>query len=552
MKARIVRVTTLVVVVVLVLVPNFSLAGRSNFLSATCRAGETISFSTTVDVYVRDLSLLINRTLTIPTVVDDNLGIGRFSKLNGYLSSYRYNDAMGEYEGKIYVYGSFTTYRNVESGTYSLDFSAANGYMAVAFSISLTVIGQPTPTVIPTRTPTVSPSPTQTQKATVVPTVTSKPTASPYITPTSRPTPTVTPTTFVSPSPTSTKIPTSKPSTQPTSSIQTRRNPDVDQVHVLFGSNLRAEPSTNSNVVGHANEGDYYVCLAEEDGWYKITMENGSIAYIGTGRGELIKAKKTPALKSTSTPTKTTTPRKTLTPKPTATPIPEVAPSTYTGTDTINAKDYTVGQYVTFGTYPQTKEGNDSTPIEWLVLDRKGNKALLISRYGLDCMPYNTSKDSITWENSTIRAWLNNTFISIAFSENEEKAIATTYVNAENNPSYHIDPGNSTQDKIFILSINEAEKYLSKSGKYFSNSADRELIPTDYAVAQGVYTVNLSYAGNKWLVCGWWLRTPGSQGLRAVYVDASSGTKLSGVDVNSSVPAVRPAMWIDIEKICIQ
>ena len=29
----------------------------------------------------------------------------------------------------------------------------------------------------------------------------------------------------------------------------------------------------------------------------------------------------------------------------------------------------TVGSYVTFGTYPQTKEGTDQTPIQWLVLD---------------------------------------------------------------------------------------------------------------------------------------------------------------------------------------
>lgn len=47
-----------------------------------------------------------------------------------------------------------------------------------------------------------------------------------------------------------------------------------------------------------------------------------------------------------------------------------------------------VDDYVYFGHYPQTEKGLDRTPIEWLVLDVKDNKLLLISRYILDCMPY--------------------------------------------------------------------------------------------------------------------------------------------------------------------
>ena len=56
-----------------------------------------------------------------------------------------------------------------------------------------------------------------------------------------------------------------------------------------------------------------------------------------------------------------------------------------------------VGNIVTFGHYPQTSDGNDSTPIEWLVLARDGNKALLISRYALDSQKYNNSRVNMTW-----------------------------------------------------------------------------------------------------------------------------------------------------------
>ena len=54
------------------------------------------------------------------------------------------------------------------------------------------------------------------------------------------------------------------------------------------------------------------------------------------------------------------------------------------------------GDYVTFGTYPQTASGTSSTPIEWLVLDVKGDQALLLSRYGLDAIPYNRELVEIT------------------------------------------------------------------------------------------------------------------------------------------------------------
>lgn len=51
------------------------------------------------------------------------------------------------------------------------------------------------------------------------------------------------------------------------------------------------------------------------------------------------------------------------------------------------------GSYVSFGHYPQTASGHDRTPIVWLVLQVTGNKALLLSRDGLDAMPYNQAHD---------------------------------------------------------------------------------------------------------------------------------------------------------------
>lgn len=71
--------------------------------------------------------------------------------------------------------------------------------------------------------------------------------------------------------------------------------------------------------------------------------------------------------------------------------------------------DWTIGDVVTFGCYPQTAKGNDNTPIEWLVLAREGHSALLLSRYGLDIQPFHRKKMSrVLWEKCSLRNWLNS------------------------------------------------------------------------------------------------------------------------------------------------
>lgn len=97
---------------------------------------------------------------------------------------------------------------------------------------------------------------------------------------------------------------------------------------------------------------------------------------------------------------------------------------------------FAVGNYVTFGEYPQTTAGEDMTPIEWLVLARNGNKALLISRYGLDAQKYNTINTGVTWEKCTLRTWLNNAFYNKAFNSAEQTAILITNVDNSKNQCY--------------------------------------------------------------------------------------------------------------------
>ena len=193
-----------------------------------------------------------------------------------------------------------------------------------------------------------------------------------------------------------------------------------------------------------------------------------------------------------------------------------------------------VGDYVAFGAYEQDNNtSNGKEDIEWLVLEVKDGKALVISKYALDRKPYNASYTDVTWETCTLRKWLNKEFINAAFSADEKAMIPTVTVPADKNPDYSTNPGNATQDQVFLLSIAEANKYCS------SDSA-RRCEPTDYAVANGAWE---SDSGNCW----WWLRSPGYvQNFAAIVYDCGDVNFYDYYYDSINDIAVRPALWIDL------
>ena len=196
---------------------------------------------------------------------------------------------------------------------------------------------------------------------------------------------------------------------------------------------------------------------------------------------------------------------------------------------------FKVGEIVLFGTYEQDNNKSNVEDIEWIVLERDGNKALLLSKYALDCKPYNSSKEGITWDKCTLRSWLNGTFLNAAFSDGEQKKIITSKVTADSNPDYSTSPGNDTTDKVFLLSIIEANRY-------FSYDKDRQCTPTAYAKAEGCY------ANSERNTCWWWLRSPGRFTVCAAYVGPWGAVdRSSGGVVNSDSTAVRPALWINLD-----
>lgn len=169
------------------------------------------------------------------------------------------------------------------------------------------------------------------------------------------------------------------------------------------------------------------------------------------------------------------------------------------------------GDTVLFGHF-----GPESESIAWIVLDKKDERLLLLSRDCLETGAFHGEQVSVTWGESALRAWLNGDFLETAFTAPERSLLPVTDQKMKPNPAYDTYLGRSTSDRVFLLSFDEAQKYLPA------------------AAERG---------------CGvsWWLRTPGMDRGRAVYVDGSGLIDLAGAEVSEAGFGVRPAIWVSVD-----
>ena len=210
----------------------------------------------------------------------------------------------------------------------------------------------------------------------------------------------------------------------------------------------------------------------------------------------------------------------------------------------VSLKDAAVGDVIVFGSYEQdNNDANGKEPLEWLVLARDGNSVFAITLYAVEYMQFHSSLEKVTWETSAVRAWLNGDFLHAAFSGEEAGKILTTTVAALPNPDYpNSKAGNDTEDKLFLLSLQEAQQY-------FADNQSRICAPTETVAARaGVFahTRKTWYSSNDY-ICDWWLRSPGMyKDLYVSYVNHSGSISGGGqVYLTGTDFCVRPAMWIN-------
>ena len=194
-----------------------------------------------------------------------------------------------------------------------------------------------------------------------------------------------------------------------------------------------------------------------------------------------------------------------------------------------------VGDTIEFGRYEQDNEfGNGPEAIEWEVLEIKDGSALIVSRYGLDAKSYHDIYTEITWERCTLRNWLNNDFYDEAFNEAEKNQIlSTTVINPENS-TYGTSGGDSTEDRVFLLSLADARRF-------YETDRQRVLDATAYAKANDVFISE--YNGRTF----WWLRTPGQTRLYATGIKSFGTPDYNGVNVQFPQGAIRPAIYLAMD-----
>lgn len=157
-----------------------------------------------------------------------------------------------------------------------------------------------------------------------------------------------------------------------------------------------------------------------------------------------------------------------------------------------------VGDVVAFGRYT------------WYVTDKTDGICTLFCQGAVAEKPYNDSKTDITWENCSLRRWLNEDFYNSKFTEGEKSMIVMTHNTfTKGDSSYDMDWGNDTDDRIYLLSINEAN-----------------------AVSDDIRDCGID----------WWLRSPGKRQNEVVFVGNRSAN-LMGTSVNVSF-GVRPAIRV--------
>ncbi len=210
----------------------------------------------------------------------------------------------------------------------------------------------------------------------------------------------------------------------------------------------------------------------------------------------------------------------------------------------------TPGKLVSFGSYEQDNDPeNGPEPIEWIVLEVRDGSALLLSKYGLAAQPYHLENTDTVWEACSLRAWLNSDFLSTAFTPEEAEAILLTDVDnsaAQGCAEWDTEGGADTQDKVFLLSCAEAEKYLAVTREDKENIGSR-VWPTAYALKAfqagryASYPTPFSESAGRW-----WLRSPGERQSSAAVVSYEGSLTcmyVSRYGLNDSI-CVRPAIWV--------
>ena len=182
--------------------------------------------------------------------------------------------------------------------------------------------------------------------------------------------------------------------------------------------------------------------------------------------------------------------------------------------------------------YHKTKKGYFKyEPIKWRVLQSENGEAFLLSDVILDKKAYDESYEYITWEESSLRAWLNEKFMNRTFSAEEKEKINITEIVNQDNPAYGTEGGNNTSDKIFLLSSAEVDEKEDGKKYGFLNDETRKCKANSFSEME---------------IAFWWLRSPGYNSSSATEVFGYGRINRDGNNVYDNIAGVRPALHLNL------
>ncbi len=159
----------------------------------------------------------------------------------------------------------------------------------------------------------------------------------------------------------------------------------------------------------------------------------------------------------------------------------------------------------------------------YIVLDVQEGRSLLLAD---TLYAYRPDKDNPThfgsqdffgedsWEESSIRQWLNGEYLEDSFTYWEDYILQTEH--------------DGVKDYVFCLTAKEAEDY-------FAGSNDRQMLASQQVLDRGTAYVSI------YNTAGWWLMPEGGE---YPYVDAYGDVVMNGTGFEWDV-ALRPAFWLD-------
>ena len=239
-----------------------------------------------------------------------------------------------------------------------------------------------------------------------------------------------------------------------------------------------------------------------------------------------------------------------------------------------------LGDMVCFGQYIQDENQSELAPIWWRVIDAGDGKVLLLCDRLLDSFSYNYNPEravltDVTWENCSLRAFLNDEsesgFLSLFTGEEIARMLSTRLENKAANAELMAQWGSfqdqgekkysdlatqnraddpETEDRVFLLSYQEVLRYFGEATEAYTEDDDypfTEMKVNPARIAYVTDAVRGGYYDNATGGGAWMTRTLcSSHSEEDMVVYITGGGQV--FDYYTYVPLfIRPAVWVRTE-----